>query len=85
MIAKGCWLPRQYNLTQQCRPRVIFDRRCGLRLPLDVCFSPTATYYCVASKSLDAQPMATVQCRRPINQDFIDLFGQQGLGLVLHL
>jgi hypothetical protein len=24
--------------------RVIFDRSCGLRLPLDVCFSPKATY-----------------------------------------
>ena len=66
------------------RDRVIFDRRCGLCLPLDVCFSESDLLRRRQRNDV-IRPMATVHCRRPINQDFIDLFDQQGSVLVLHL
>jgi hypothetical protein len=39
------------------RKWVIFDRRCGFCLPLDVCFSPKATYYCGGNEMNVMGPM----------------------------
>src|SRR6516225_11759869 len=44
--------------------RVNFDRRCGLRLPLDVCFPPKATFLLRCNEMTSWAKNGLMQCRK---------------------